>query len=169
MYTIKISKLSETIILAKSIAKSIDKEKLLNSKVIYLYGDLGTGKTTFVRYFLQNFGVSDNVKSPSFSIMEQYHINGLQFYHFDFYRFDYQSEVLSIGLEELDNKNTIILIEWPEKAMEFLPKPDLEIFLSCSDIENNVERYATLSTQKNKEGKWLTNIINSYEKMSDHI
>lgn len=169
MHKIKLSQLENTAILAKAIANSIDQEKMSDGKVIYLYGDLGAGKTTLVRYFLQNLGIVENVKSPSFSIMEQYHINGIKFYHFDFYRFNHQSEVLSIGLEELDNKNNVMLIEWPEKAIEFLPKPDLEILLSYSDIDTDMERYATLFTKKNKEEKWLTNIVNTYGKMLNRI
>ncbi|AFZ83859.1 ATPase with strong ADP affinity [Candidatus Kinetoplastibacterium blastocrithidii TCC012E] len=168
MYTIKISELKETSILAASIAESICKEERSNGKIIYLYGDLGSGKTTLVRYFLQSFGIVDNIKSPSFSIMEQYYINEISFYHFDFYRFNHQSEVLNIGLNELKDKNTIMLIEWPEKAIGFLPKPDLEILLSCSEIGTDVERYATLSTQKNKEEKWLTNIISAYKHVLAH-
>ncbi|AGF48538.1 putative ATPase or kinase [Candidatus Kinetoplastibacterium oncopeltii TCC290E] len=169
MYTIKLKNLNNTVILAKSIEESIHEEKMSDGKVIYLYGDLGVGKTTFVRYFLKNFGVIENIKSPSFSIMEQYNNNEIKFYHFDFYRFNHQSELLSIGFEELENKNNIMLIEWPEKAIDFLPKPDLEILISFSNIETDVERCATLSTQKNKERKWLTNIINTYKKMLNHI
>jgi tRNA threonylcarbamoyladenosine biosynthesis protein TsaE len=95
--------------------------------VIYLRGDLGAGKTTLVRALLYALGYSGRVKSPTYTILEQYDVGGLNLRHFDLYRFQDENEWEAAGFrDEFDGIN-VCLIEWPEKARGLLPLADLEI------------------------------------------
>ena len=100
---------------------------------ILLHGDLGAGKTTWVRAFLRALGITGRVKSPSFSIVESYEapgvMNGLQIHHLDFYRQDNPTAWQAAGLRDLMAEQAIVLIEWPERA-QGLPGADIEIWLS---------------------------------------
>ncbi|UOF93538.1 MAG: tRNA (adenosine(37)-N6)-threonylcarbamoyltransferase complex ATPase subunit type 1 TsaE [Bordetella sp.] len=118
---------------------------------IYLKGDLGTGKTTFVRSFLQEYGVQGKIKSPSYSLLESYTISNLEIHHFDFYRFSKPDEWINAGFRDLLNENSIILLEWPEKADGYLPNPDLSIHLEYF----NSGRNATLIPKTMRGKKWL--------------
>ncbi len=97
--------------------------------IIYLSGELGSGKTTMVRALLRARGVSGRIKSPTFTLVEVYPISKLNFYHFDFYRFDKPDEWLSAGFREYFRPDAVCLIEWPEKAGDSLPSPDIRIRL----------------------------------------
>jgi tRNA threonylcarbamoyladenosine biosynthesis protein TsaE len=97
--------------------------------VVYLRGDLGAGKTTLVRALLRALGLAGRVKSPTYTLLEQYLAGGLHFRHFDLYRFRDESEWEAAGFrDEFDGRN-ICLVEWPEKASGLLPEADLEIRL----------------------------------------
>lgn len=95
--------------------------------VIYLCGDLGSGKTTLARGILRALGVTESIKSPTFALVEPYTISSLYLYHFDFYRFTRSDEWVDAGLREYFNSESVCLIEWPEKAGGELPAPDLRI------------------------------------------
>ena len=96
---------------------------------IYLMGDLGAGKTTLTRGVLRGLGYVGKVKSPTYTLVEVYTVSSLYLYHFDFYRFADPHEYLDAGFREHFNADTVCLVEWPEKAGEFLPTPDLRIRL----------------------------------------
>ena len=96
---------------------------------IYLVGDLGAGKTTLTRGVLRGLGYVGKVKSPTYTLVEVYTVSSLYLYHFDFYRFADPHEYLDAGFREHFNADTVCLVEWPEKAGEFLPTPDLRIRL----------------------------------------
>ena len=100
---------------------------------IHLRGDLGAGKTAFVRALLRACGIKGRIKSPSYALLESYKISNLYFYHFDFYRFSDPREWLDAGFRDLLRDDAVVLIEWPERAQGLLPAPDMEIFLAYAD------------------------------------
>ena len=98
--------------------------------VIWLQGDLGTGKTSFARALIHALGYKGRVKSPTYGLLEQYQIASLQVLHMDLYRINDPGELEFLGLEDLLDDKTILLIEWPDKGGDWLPEPDF-IFEFC--------------------------------------
>lgn len=101
--------------------------------IVYLDGDLGTGKTTLVRGMLRALGDDGPVKSPTYTLVELHAISGLDLYHFDFYRFSQPEEYLDAGLDEYFSGKGVCLVEWPDRAAPYLPKPDLYVRLAVRD------------------------------------
>lgn len=99
--------------------------------VIYLHGDLGAGKTTLVRGILRALGYSGRVKSPTYTLVEPYHIaeSGLDIRHFDLYRLRNKEEWEAAGFRDEFDKHNIFFIEWPEHALGLIPPADLKISL----------------------------------------
>lgn len=97
---------------------------------IYLRGDLGAGKTTFARALIAALGVPGRVKSPTYSLIESYRAGGLAIHHLDLYRIADPGELEWLGLEELQDETSLILIEWPERGGDALPKADLALNLA---------------------------------------
>ena len=125
-----LSSLEDTKKLGQELAKEILKRKGEAAFVVFLYGDLGTGKTTLVKEIIFALGVKEKVKSPTFTIIEPYELNNENIYHVDLYRIIDPSELEIIGLREyLNESNAIIFIEWPEKSYGYLKKFDLKISL----------------------------------------
>jgi len=90
---------------------------------IYLEGQLGAGKTTFVKGFLKGCGFEGLVKSPTFTLVETYPINEIVVLHADLYRIKDSQELEAMGFRDYFNPNTIALIEWASHATGWLPKP----------------------------------------------
>jgi len=101
--------------------------------VIWLSGDLGTGKTTLSRGVLRALGYLGRVKSPTYTLVEPYVISSISLYHFDFYRFNSPEEFLDAGLDEYFGAEGICLVEWADKARPYVPLPDLELCLEVAD------------------------------------
>lgn len=133
--------LSATEQLANLISKVIFNSGIeFSSFVVALNGDLGSGKTTLVRDILQSIGVTNRVKSPTFTIVEPYKVGDINIYHFDLYRFNNPIEWVENGFDEyfFENKN-ICFIEWADNAKEFIPNIDWNIKLEVNGESRIIE------------------------------
>jgi len=99
---------------------------------IYFRGELGSGKSTLIRGLLRSLGVQARVKSPTYTLVELYVLSRLNLYHFDFYRFLDAREFTDAGLADYFQGDGVCLVEWPERAGDALPEPDLERTLAYS-------------------------------------
>ncbi len=103
---------------------------LVSGDVVYLRGELGTGKTTFARAIIQQMGCVDSVTSPTFTLIETYDLNEVLVAHLDLYRIESEAEMEGVGLRDYLDGDWICLIEWPDRAPGMLPDPDLTIDLA---------------------------------------
>ncbi len=124
-----------------------------NNFVIYLYGELGAGKTTLVRGFLKALGYQGRVKSPTYTLIETYQIQNKTIYHLDLYRLVNPAELNFIGIRDYVGQG-IWLIEWPENGKDYLPKADLCCYLKTK----NSGRIATFEAKNIQD-----NIISKLE------
>ncbi len=108
--------------------------KLLKHRsVVAFYGEMGVGKTTFIKVVCQHLGVQENVSSPTFAIVNEYSDRNQQsLYHMDLYRLKNADELINIGAEEYFYSGNICLIEWPEKAEELLPDERINVWMEES-------------------------------------
>ncbi len=118
--------------------------------VMLLDGDLGTGKTTLVRGFLQSLGFKGNVKSPTYTLVEPYLIDKQQIYHFDLYRLGTPDELEYAGGRDYFDGQSICLIEWPDKAEGYLPVADLLFELSYEKTDGEQGRRCKISSHTDK-------------------
>ena len=130
--------------------------------IIFLEGDLGAGKTTFVRGFLRKLGYNGAVKSPTFTLVESYCINNkelgeLTIYHFDLYRLTDPEELDYMGITDYIDGEATVLIEWPDKGQGFLPLADLVINIAYSGKGREI----ILSSQTDSGQQLMTFINNS--------
>jgi tRNA threonylcarbamoyladenosine biosynthesis protein TsaE len=105
----------------------------LQTGVIGLEGELGTGKTTLVRGWLRALGVKGPVRSPTFTLIEPYEVSQGQVYHFDLYRLSNPEELEYLGARDYFVTGSLCLIEWPERGKGWLPPVDLTIKIEFSD------------------------------------
>ena len=108
--------------------------------VIFLVGDLGSGKTTFCKGFASGLGFSDEILSPTYSILNEYKLNSNSLYHFDLYRLKSVNEFLEIGgIEYLNDRKSISLVEWPAIIKEMISDNIIEIkFEHLSEKERKI-------------------------------
>ena len=109
------------------IAKSIDP-----GNIVFIQGDLGSGKTTIARGILHGFGYEGVVTSPTYTLVELYELVKFRVAHMDLYRIESTEELEAIGLRDYFDGQTIFLIEWPEQFSFFFPKPNLRIYLKLA-------------------------------------
>ncbi len=128
-----ISKSSEeTKAIAKDLSKTIKK-----GNVICLYGDLGSGKTTFTQALAKSLGIRNRIISPTFIIVRSYNLDDGKFYHIDLYRTESKNDLLSLGIEELlSSKGNITVIEWAEKLKDLIPSKRIDLFFEQVSLNN---------------------------------
>ena len=123
----------DSVIQLDNIAKQL-LGKYKNQKVFAFYGEMGVGKTTFIKAICKQLGAENLVSSPTFSIINEYSIpNSENIYHFDFYRIENQEEVFDIGYEDYLYSNNYCFIEWPEKIENLLPEDTVFIKILEND------------------------------------
>lgn len=117
----------------------------LRDAFIELRGDLGAGKTTFVRHLLRALGIASRIKSPTYAVVEPHETpSGLPIYHFDFYRFSDPRELEEAGLRDIFAGDGLKLAEWPQNAAGHLPTADLVLKI---ETMNDETRHVTLRAQ----------------------
>lgn len=143
----KISSYDITLLDKKAMQKFVRvlAQKIFPGILIYLSGDLGTGKTYFTQELLRELGYKKRVKSPTFSLLEIYTLEKFSVYHFDFYRMSNSLDWLNLGFDEFFGRKEIVVVEWPECAggssllyqsyqiapnWGMLPIPDICLFFS---------------------------------------
>jgi tRNA threonylcarbamoyladenosine biosynthesis protein TsaE len=113
---------------------------------IYLHGDLGAGKTALTRALLHAAGHPGHVKSPTYTLAEPYTVElagqPVEVVHFDLYRMAGPDEFLDAGFRDYFNHRAVCIIEWPEKAGDVLPPPDINVFLTMHGEGRKVELQA---------------------------
>jgi tRNA threonylcarbamoyladenosine biosynthesis protein TsaE len=123
--------------------------------LVFLNGHLGSGKTTLVRGLLKAAGVTGTVKSPTYTIVEEYDIAHRKIFHFDLYRLADADELEWIGIDDYLNQSALCFIEWADKGADHLPKPDLNITLETRNdgrfiaIENHSTKTFSFMICKN--------------------
>lgn len=96
-------------------------DHLKPNDILALTGDLGTGKTTLTKAIAEGLGVRENITSPTFTIVKEYHSGRLPLFHFDVYRLESGEELLAIGGDEYFSRGGVCVIEWADKVAEVLP------------------------------------------------
>ena len=143
-------------IATQAYAQALAQQPGLQNAYIELVGDLGAGKTTFVRHLLKSLGVQGRIKSPTYAVVEPHegvHPSSqapLAIWHFDFYRFNDPREWEDAGFRDIFASPGLKLAEWPEQAAAYLPTADLDVTLQVQDeqrlvtLRANTERGADL-------------------------
>ena len=109
----------------------------LQSNIFAFFGQMGAGKTTFIKAICQELGVADAVNSPTFTIVNEYKAaKGFPVYHFDFYRINKITKAYDIGIDEYFSGDGLCLIEWPEKIQEILPDDCFQVFVYVDEEGN---------------------------------
>ena len=128
----------DTIALGKKVANSLG-----DFRIICLFGEMGSGKTTFAKAFVKSLGVKNRIISPTYIFVRTYHTDSKKIYHIDAYRLSGDDSLFEIK-EILEDENAIIVIEWAEKITTVLPKKRLEISLKTlneNDREISIKKF----------------------------
>lgn len=119
----------------QSIAVDLAK-KLQPGDFLAFYGELGSGKTTFIQGLASGLGIQRRIISPTFIIVRHYQLAKGNFYHIDLYRIQTKHDLLSVGLDQIiEDRKSIVALEWAEKMGELLPKQRIEVH--CQNLGEN--------------------------------
>ena len=119
-------------------------KKLLNSfrevRLFAFFGEMGAGKTTFIKAICKALGVHENISSPTFALVNEYaDEGGNPVYHFDFYRIENEQEAVDIGVREYFSSGHYCFIEWPEKILHLLPEDTLRVYFRMNNETRIIE------------------------------
>ncbi len=144
---------AETAEFATEMAKWLQTDGALADFKIFLRGNLGAGKTAFSRFFIQAFGIKGAIKSPTYTLIEQYEFPGGTILHTDLYRLASPMEIYDLGLLE---EAGVWLVEWPEKGEGVLPAPDLAL-----ELDRQGETLTITLEAKSDNGQRLLRELNT--------
>lgn len=113
-------------------------ESLKENDVLALIGELGAGKTTLTKYIAEGLGVTENVTSPTFTIVAEHRSGKMPLFHFDAYRLESGAEMLDIGCDEYFDGGGISVVEWADKVAEILPDRTKCIFMETLGEEERL-------------------------------
>ena len=142
----------------RTLAETLAASNFIDNTFIELHGDLGVGKTTWVRHLLVSLGFKGRVKSPTYSIVEFYEIKArqLKIWHFDFYRFDDPQEWEDAGFRDIFSGPGLKLVEWPSHGPALAVTPDL--FLDFK-LQADETRILTLTGQTDRGTRLLEGVV----------
>jgi tRNA threonylcarbamoyladenosine biosynthesis protein TsaE len=113
--------------------------KISGSKVLAITGQMGAGKTTFIRSLCLHLGVKDAVSSPTYSLVNEYHLpERASLYHMDLYRLKDAEEAIDAGIVDLFSSDAVCLIEWPELLHSYLPSDTIFIHIQILDDQSRL-------------------------------
>ncbi|QPK64761.1 tRNA (adenosine(37)-N6)-threonylcarbamoyltransferase complex ATPase subunit type 1 TsaE [Methylomonas sp. LL1] len=141
---IDLSSSDETELLGAALWRALPKKCLL-----FLYGDLGAGKTTLVRGLLRAAGHAGSVKSPTYSLVEEYRLADRAVFHFDLYRLKDPEELEWMGINDYLQQDALCCVEWPQMGEGYLPAADLELRLGYHGEGRSIEINALAESLKN--------------------
>ena len=120
-----------------SIAKKL-LDKYGENRIFAFFGEMGVGKTTFIKVICAQLGITDEVTSPTFSIVNEYiRPDGERVYHFDFYRIKLEEEAYDLGYEDYFYGGSYCFIEWPEKVERLLPAETVRVSIELGEVDNS--------------------------------
>lgn len=119
--------------LGARLARALDRSSAA-PLLVGLKGELGTGKTTFVRGFLVALGARTAVRSPTYTLLEEYELDTLRVAHLDLYRLQTRQQIEELGIRELLDRTQVLLVEWPERGAGALPGADVNVELEYAEL-----------------------------------
>lgn len=131
---LQIKSLNDLDAVAKMFIKSMS-----NRTVFAFYGEMGSGKTTFIKAICKAMGVTETITSPTFSLVNEYKSDkGISIFHFDFYRIKNIEEAFDFGYEDYFYSGNVCFIEWPELIESLLPEDVVNVKIKVDDNEQRL-------------------------------